>query len=62
MADGFERLGNFKSARHENQHIALAAGIDVITERFGGLFPDGALVVVTRLRGVRFRRDKPAFG
>ena len=52
VADGFDRLGNFKSARHEHQHVALAAGTDVIAERFGRLFPDRALVVVTRLRGV----------
>ncbi len=52
VPDGLDGLRNLESAGHENQHVTLAAGIDVSAEGIGGLFPNRTLVGVRRVGGV----------
>src|ERR1035437_2962358 len=41
VTDGVNRLRDLKATGHEHEHIAFAAGTDVIAERLGGLLPNG---------------------
>src|SRR2546428_11090966 len=50
VPNGFDRLRDFKTARHEHQYVARAAGPDVTAKGIGRLLPDGPFVGVTRLR------------
>ena len=55
--DGLDRLGNLEAARHEDQHVALAARADKVAERLRRLVPDRALVEVAG-RGREFDLDR----
>ena len=63
VANGFNGLRDFKTARHKDKHVAFAIAMHILAECIRRLLPDRTFVNVAGQFGVfHFHRKHPAFG